>query len=92
VPANDMGGWTYLPSGLLLHWGNTSGAFNGLYTVTVNPAFPAFTNIFTVIAMPQNANVAATTYPVRLVNIISNTQFRLYSNGNTFAMMLIIGR
>lgn len=90
APVAAMQGWTYLPSGIQMRWESSPFAFNGLYTHTVNPAYPAFTQIFAVIPIPSTPGIAAA-IPVKLVDIQTNTQFRLYSNGNTFADMLIIG-
>lgn len=91
APANNMQGWTYLPSGIQIRWESTTVAFNGLYTHTVIPAFQPFAFIFAVIPTPSSLNPATAAVPVKLVDILSNTQFRLYSNGLTFADMLIIG-
>jgi hypothetical protein len=90
VPISDSTGWTYLPSGILMRWENVLG-FNGTTTVTLGGGFPAFTTIYSVIATPYNLTEPSTTYPVRLVDILSNTQFRLKSTGLTGAKVLIIG-
>jgi hypothetical protein len=90
VQISDSTGWTYLPSGILLRWENVSG-FNGTTTVTLGGGFPAFTTIYSVIATPYNLTEPSTTFAVRLVDILSNTQFRLKSTGLTGAKVLIIG-
>lgn len=55
APANNSAGWTWLPSGLLLKWGN--GTANGSATV----AFPVAANIpvFTQVVSVQITNYAA---------------------------------
>jgi hypothetical protein len=54
--AQNINGWTYLPSGLLLKWGTSAATRNALSTVTLpTPANaangPRFTNIFMVQAV-----------------------------------------
>ena len=90
APANDQEGWTRLPSGIIIAWGSTAG-FNGLATITLSATISYFTNIFTVVVSPYNTVASSTTYPVRLVDILSNTQFRLNSTGLTAAKFIAIG-
>jgi len=97
IPANNAAGWTYLPSGILMRWTGVTGT--GLTTVTLLPAStPAFSNIFIVFPIMStptgDANAA-----VSFVDIISNTQFRVYFSKRTTtgaapgeANVLIIGR
>jgi len=97
IPANNAAGWTYLPSGILMRWTGVTGT--GLTTVTLLPAStPAFSNIFIVFPIMSTpagyANAA-----VSFVDIISNTQFRVYFSKRTTtgaapgeANVLIIGR
>jgi|SRR5690348_16546977 hypothetical protein len=44
-PGNNVGGWTYLPSGLLLKWGNAVANGNTAFTFTVAATIPVFTNV-----------------------------------------------
>jgi hypothetical protein len=88
--ATYLQGWTMLPSGILIHWGATA-PFNGLATITLPAPYKQFTQIFTVVATPHNTNPAGTTYPVRFVDVLSNTQFRLSSTGLTAASFIVIG-
>lgn len=90
APANNQNGWSYLPSGILMVWG-TQTVFNGTVIVTLDPSYPVFTNIFTVIPTPYDTTEPAVTQSVRLIDILSNTQFRLKSTGATAAKFIIIG-
>jgi hypothetical protein len=90
VPVNDMEGWTYLPSGIYLQWGNTA-PFNGIITAFLNPAFPTPNKLFTVLPTPYSPISADPVYSVRLIDILSNTDFRLKSSGMTYAKFLAIG-
>lgn len=97
TPGASTNGWTYLPSGILMHWGLFSG--NGSATVTVDASFAPFTAIFTVILCPVNPAVGDVDFAVRLVDIISPTQFTAYFSSRTTvgaaagsAKALIIGR
>ena len=71
-PANNIAGWTYLPSGLQLQW-KTVSVVAGVNTITLS-GFPGYTNIFSVII----SAVGAPGPTVSLDSIISNTQFSIY--------------
>jgi len=97
TPGNQTDGWTYLPSGILMHWSNIAG--NGSSVITVNPAYPAFSAIFTVLLTGIDPAVGDSNTSVRLVNILSNTQYTVYFSSRTAlgaaagnARALIIGR
>ena len=44
-PGNNVTGWTYLPSGILLKWGNAFANGNTTFTFTVSANIPVFTNV-----------------------------------------------
>ena len=94
----NTNGWSYLPSGILMHWETASG-ISGLQTVTVDATYPAFNAIFTVILSPYSSSTSDANFAVRLVDILSTTQFRIYISSRTSTgaavggvKMLIIGR
>ncbi len=82
TPGNNSGGFTFLPSGILLKW-VTTGATTGLTTVTLTGAAPTFTAIFSVILTPVGATTGDENFAVRLVDILSATQFRAYVSSRT---------
>lgn len=58
-------GWSYLPSGILLKWGNSTANGSATTTFPVAGTIPVFNNVFTVLLTPfQNvltdANIAIT--------------------------------
>jgi len=85
APAQGSPGWTLLPSGIVLRWGNFTG-FTGLATVTLSTSAangPALTQILTVQVTPYNTSVGDVNFAVRLSNIISPTQFSVYISSRT---------
>lgn len=82
-PGNNTTGWSWLPSGILIRWESITGLPGGLSTITLSAGFPAFTQIFTVIATPFNASTGDVNFAIRLVDILSNTQFRIYASSRT---------
>lgn len=99
TPANGDGGWTFLPSGFLMWFGTTTGVINAnvITTITladISPSTITFTKILKVQLTCRNPTAVAATAvsTVMLVNIISNTQFRIKLSGpSAFVDMLIIG-
>lgn len=61
---NDIGGWTYLPSGLLIKWGKESDLgvvpFPGIpnRTFPTGANIPVFTNCFAIFVTPRNQNAS----------------------------------
>lgn len=85
APAQNSFGWTLLPSGIVLKWGNFSG-FSGLNTVTLTTSAadgPALTQILSVLLTPYNPAGGDVNFAVRLANIISPTQFNIYISSRT---------
>jgi len=53
APASNVGGWTYLPSGMLMQFG--TGTANGITTflfATLDPSAPAFTEVLSMVLCP----------------------------------------
>jgi hypothetical protein len=87
APAQNSAGWTTLPSGIVLRWGNFSG-FTGLNTVTLttSAAFgPALTQILSVQVTAYDPSAGDANFAVRLAQIISPTQFNVYISSRTAA-------
>jgi hypothetical protein len=85
APAANAGGWTYLPSGLILKCGNASGV-TGLTTVTLPSGVgvaPAFTQIIGVIVCPYSTSTSDVNFAVRFVDILSGSQFRVFVSSRT---------
>lgn len=85
APAQNSFGWTLLPSGIVLRWGNFSG-FTGLNTVTLATNAtngPALTQILNVQVTPYDPSAGDVNFAVRLANIISPTQFNVYISSRT---------
>lgn len=96
-PGANIDGWTYYPSGILMYWQSISG--NGLTTITVNNTFAPFNAIFAVLLSVSDPSTGDVNTAVRLVDILSPTQFRVFFSSRTAtgaaagaAKALIIGR
>lgn len=76
----NAAGWTYLPSGILMHWGSASGS--GFVNVATNPNFPAFAQVFTVQVSPAQSGTGDLNYAVRIDNILTNG-FDVYVSSRT---------
>ena len=78
--------WTYLPSGLLMKTGGSTGVFSGLTNVTINSGGangPAFTQLVTVMVCPYSTSVADANFAVRLVAITGANVFQIYISSRT---------
>lgn len=83
APAQNSGGWTYLPSGLILKFGSFTGN-SGLSTVTLSGAtIPVYTQILSVIVCAYSTATTDQNFAVRLGPILSNTQFQVYISART---------
>src|ERR1700750_377068 len=78
APGSGTGGWTYLPSGMFMTFGSGNG--NGLTTVTLS--FPPPTQILNVQLTPQSAGTSYVNLQVRMIDILSRTQFRIFVSVN----------
>ena len=89
--SQNMVGWTYLPSGILLRWWH-QGLSNGVNIITLPGNASAFNTIFTVIVCPWSTSTVDPVVPVRLINIVNNTRFDVFAGGTGGSMRaLVIG-
>lgn len=59
APALNTGGWTYLPSGMLLKFGNGSANGNTAFTfAALNPGSPAFTQVLSIVLCTAYSNAS----------------------------------
>lgn len=87
APAQNSFGWTLLPSGIVLRWGNFTG-FTGSNIVTLSTSAtngPALTQILTVQLTPYDPTAGDVNFSVRLGAILSATQFTVYISSRTTA-------
>lgn len=83
APTLSNTGWTYLPSGVLLRWGNFTGG-SGTVTITLGGAgIPVFNQILNIQVTPYNTTAGDVNFSSRLVSIISPTQFSVYLSSRT---------
>lgn len=85
APAQNSPGWTLLPSGIVLRWGNFTG-FTGSNTVTLTTSAangPALTQILSIQLTPYDPTVGDVNFSVRLGAILSPTQFQVYISSRT---------
>ncbi len=83
--AAHANGWTYLPSGVLMKWGNGN-ATAGLYTFVfpAAPGIPAFNNIFSIQITTSYVNAADGDGFVRLNSFLAPwTTFTVYASHRT---------
>lgn len=85
TPGNNVDGWTYLPSGILIKWG--SGTANGntafLFPVSVN--VPAFAGVLSMQVTTYTNNVADSNTFARLSGF-TNLGFNVYGSARTTAV------
>ena len=81
APAAGAQGWSYLPSGLIIKWGNMNGT--GSTVVDISGIGPAYTNILSIYLTIDNALVSDVDIAVRLRNVISPTQFGAWVSPRT---------
>lgn len=82
TPTNNSSGFSFLPSGIMMRWDVTLSG-TGLVTVTLGGTAPAFTNIYAIFLTPTSSSTSDVNSAVRLVNIISGTQFRVFFSSRT---------
>jgi hypothetical protein len=83
APASNNGMWTYLPSGLILKSGSSTGTLSGLVTITPLGG-PTFTQMLSVLVCPyNNSTTGDLNFSVRLVSINSATTFQVYFSSRT---------
>lgn len=87
APGNHITGWTYLPSGILLKWGNSQ-QFSGLLNIQVNGIAnqPDFLGVMSIQVTTEGTNTSDVDRFVRLVstwNIPANNYFQVYASFRT---------
>lgn len=83
APALNTGGWSYLPSGLLMKFGNGSANGNTAFTfAALNPGAPGFTQVLSIILCTAYSNAADGDGFVRLSSY-TNTGFNAFGSART---------
>lgn len=83
APALNSGGWTYLPSGILMLFGHGTANGNTAFTfAATNPTAPAFTNVLSIILCTAYSNSSDGNGFVRL-STYSNTGFNAFGSNRT---------
>lgn len=81
TPAQDTGGWTYLPSGIYMSFGSANG--NGLTTITLGNHPP--NQILSVMVCPKANAITYVNLQVRLIDVLNSSQFRIFVSVNGVA-------
>lgn len=86
LPNAGTGGWTYLPSGLVLVWGNsafvTPGGFNGINTATITLPI-TIQRVLSVVVCPFNGSTTNDlNFAVRVIDM-GMTSFRVFISSRT---------
>jgi len=85
VPANNSSGWSYLPSGILLMWGNSNANGNTAIVFPVAADIPVFNQVFSIqITTFVNSALDSNTF-VRLSSF-TNLGFNVYGSQRTTAV------
>ncbi len=83
APASNSGGWSYLPSGLLMKFGNGSANGNTAFTfAALNPGAPTFTQVLSIILCTAYTNASDGDGFVRLSSY-TNTGFNAFGSART---------
>lgn len=78
-PGNNVSGWTYLPSGILLKWGNSTATGSTVINFPVAATIPVFTNVMSVLVTPFAAGGADSNIAVR-ISSFTNTTMTVYGS------------
>lgn len=81
-PGNNVSGWTYLPSGILLMWGNGTANGNTNITFPVAATVPTFTNVMSV-QLTTYANSTSDSNTFVRLSAFTNTGFQCYGSART---------
>lgn len=88
-PGNNVSGWTYLPSGILLKWGNGNANGNTAITFPVGPTIPVFTNVMSM-QISTFANSAVDTDTFVRLSAFTNVGFNVFGSART-SMVSVAG-
>jgi|SRR5271165_3263752 len=80
-PAQGTQGWSYLPSGIIIKWGNTTGT--GLTLVDFTGLGPTYTNLLSVLLTVDNSTATDIDVAVRLRALVGPTQFSAWVSPRT---------
>jgi hypothetical protein len=80
APATFSSGYTMLPSGIQLRWGQLTGS--GSQIVTISGGTP-FNGIITILVCPYDSSNGDVNIAARLGAILSTTQFKVYISSRT---------
>lgn len=81
-PGNNVSGWTYLPSGILLKWANGNANGNTAITFPVAADIPVFTNVMS-IQLTTFVNSAADSNTFVRLSAFTNVGFNCYGSSRT---------
>lgn len=81
-PAGNTAGWAYLPSGLLIKWGNGSATGNTVVIFPVSASIPDFTEVLAMSLTTANVGSGDSNTFVRLSGF-TNTGFTCYGSART---------
>lgn len=84
VPGNNTAGWTYLPSGLLLKWGNGNANGNSAIVFPVAANIPVFVEVMSV-QLTTFVNSAADSDTFVRLSSFTNLGFNCYGSQRTVA-------
>ena len=79
APANNSSGWSYLPSGILIKWGNGNANGNTAITFPVAATIPVFNQVFSV-QLTTYANSAADTNTFVRLSAFTTLGFNCYGS------------
>jgi len=82
APNNNSSGWTYLPSGILLKWGNGNANGDTAVVFPVSATIPAFTQVVSV-QVTTFANSAADTDTFVRLSAFTNLGFNCYGSARS---------
>lgn len=89
APATYSGGYTILPSGIVLKFGAIATPITGQSAIAIGGGNstngPVFNGVITVLLTPWATNAGDVNFAVRLVSIDSPTQFTVYVSSRTSA-------
>lgn len=84
APGNNVSGWTYLPSGILMKWGTGSANGNTAIVFPVSANIPVFTDVMSV-QLCTYANSATDTNTFIRLSAFTNVGFQCYGSSRTNA-------
>jgi hypothetical protein len=91
TPATQSDGWTYLPSGLIMKWGSSTGtAGNFIYTMPTGANIPVFTQALNVQVCVWETGNLDTNHAIRIINYTPTT-INLWGSARTTTATAAVG-